>query len=62
LNERFLTPEVLVAPRMAHLILAAALEVAGKRGPGDLSRGRPRLAAWLQQISERPSLRATGLP
>jgi len=50
------------AQGMAHLILAAALEVAAKRGPGDLTRGRPHLAAWLQRISERPSLRATALP
>ena len=47
---------------MPHLILAAALDVARKRGPGDLTTGRPRLAQWLSQISERPSLRATALP
>ena len=55
-------PLLQAAPGMAHLILAAALEVAAKRGPGDLTRGRPQLAAWLQRISERPSLRATALP
>ena len=55
-------PLLQAAPGMAQLILAAALEVAAKRGPGDLTRGRPQLAAWLQRISARPSLRATALP
>jgi glutathione S-transferase len=50
------------APKMAHFILAAALDVARKRGPGDLTRGRSRLAAWHAYISELPSLRATALP
>ena len=50
------------APGMAHLILAAALDVARKRGAGDLTRGRRRLAAWHQKISELPSLQATALP
>jgi glutathione S-transferase len=49
-------------PKMAHFILAAALDVARKRGPGDLTRGRSRLAAWHADISELPSLRATALP
>ena len=50
------------APAMPHLILAVALDVAHKRGPGDLTRGRRRLAAWHQNIAERPSLQATALP
>jgi len=50
------------APKMAHFILAAALDVARKRGPGDLTRGRPRLAAWHADICELSSLRATALP
>jgi len=50
------------AAKMAHFILAAALDMARKRGPGDLTRGRPRLAAWHADISELPSLRATALP
>jgi glutathione S-transferase len=49
-------------PCMAHLILAAALEVARARGLGDLTEGRPGLAAWLRPISEMPSLRATTPP
>ncbi|HEU0159348.1 MAG TPA: glutathione S-transferase N-terminal domain-containing protein [Hyphomicrobiaceae bacterium] len=50
------------APKMAHFILAAALDMAHKRGSGDLTRGRPGLAAWHRDISELPSLRATALP
>jgi glutathione S-transferase len=48
--------------QMPHLILAVALDVAHKRGPGDLTRERPRLAAWHQKLSELPSLQATALP
>ena len=50
------------APAMPHLVLAAALDVARKRGPGDLTRGRGRLAAWHQKMSELPSLQATASP
>jgi glutathione S-transferase len=49
-------------PSMAHLVLAVALETARKRGPCDLTVERPRLASWLQPISDRPSMRATALP
>ena len=48
--------------RMAHLILAVALEYARKRGIGDLTDGRPRLAAWLRRISDLPSMKATAPP
>jgi glutathione S-transferase len=61
-DESAAEPLLLGAPGMPHLILAAALDVARKRGPGDLTTGRPQLAQWLSQISERPSLRATALP
>ena len=47
---------------MAHLILTVALEGAQKRGPGSLTDGRPRLAAWLRRTSELPSIKATTLP
>ena len=50
------------APGMAHLILAVTLDAARKRGPGDLVDGRPRLAAWMRAISDRPSMQATALP
>jgi glutathione S-transferase len=49
-------------PRMAHLILVAALDMAAKRGFGDLTVGRPQLAAWECAISTRPSLQRTALP
>jgi glutathione S-transferase len=48
--------------RMAHLTLAVSLEVARARGMGDLTTGRPGLAAWLRPISEMPSLQATAPP
>jgi glutathione S-transferase len=47
------------APSMAHLILAVALDVAAKRGFGDLTTGRPQLAAWMRSMSERPSMQRT---
>jgi len=50
------------APRMAHLLLAVALDAARSRGPADLTDGRPRLAAWQRRIAERPSIKATALP
>jgi glutathione S-transferase len=46
-------------PSMARLILAVSLETAAKRGPGDLTLGRPALAAWLRRISDLPAVRAT---
>ena len=54
-------PLMQAEPEMAHLILAVSLETARKRGPGDLTGGRPQLAAWMQCISDRPALRATAL-
>ena len=56
------SPVLQGAPRMAHLILAVALDAARSRGPGDLTDGRPQLAAWQQRMAERPSIRATALP
>jgi len=49
-------------PRMAHLLLAVSLEVARARRMGDLTAGRPALAAWLQPLSAMESLRATAPP
>ena len=46
-------------PRMAHLILAAALEFARARGFGDLTEGRRGLGSWLRPMSAMPSLQAT---
>jgi glutathione S-transferase len=50
------------APGMAHLMLAVALEMARKRGLGDLTDGRPQLAAWMRPISQLPSMRKTAPP
>jgi glutathione S-transferase len=48
-------------PGMAHLIVAVSIEMARKRGPGDLTNGRPQLAAWMRRISDLPAMRATAL-
>ncbi|HUL87771.1 MAG TPA: glutathione S-transferase N-terminal domain-containing protein [Pseudolabrys sp.] len=48
--------------RMAHLILAVALERARYCGLDDLINGRPRLASWAAAISERPSMQRTAPP
>jgi glutathione S-transferase len=47
------------APTMAHLTLAVALDVAAKRGFGDLTDGRPQLPAWMRSMSALPSMRGT---
>ena len=47
------------APNMARLILAVALDVAHRRGFGDLTTGRPQLATWMRGISDLPAMRAT---
>ena len=50
------------APGMAHLILAVAVEMARKRGLGDLTNGRPQLASWIRPMSDLPSMRKTAPP
>ena len=50
------------APTMAHLTLAVALDVAARRGFGDLTYGRPQLAAWMRSMSALPSMRGTMPP
>ena len=50
------------ASTMAHLILAVTLDVAAKRGFGDLTAGRPQLAAWMRSMSELPSMQRTAPP
>jgi glutathione S-transferase len=45
--------------RMAHFILAAALERARYCGLDDLTKGRPQLAKWMLSMSNLPSLRRT---
>ena len=49
-------------PSMAHLILAVALDAAAKRGFGDLTAGRPQLAAFMRSMSELPSMQRTTPP
>jgi glutathione S-transferase len=58
-EQRVADPLMQSAPSMAHLILAVALDVAAKRGFGDLTTSRPQLAAWMRSISELPSMRRT---
>ena len=50
------------APGMAHLILAVAVEMARKRGLGDLTAGRQRLASWMRSVSALPSMQRTVPP
>ncbi len=49
-------------PCMAQLILAVTLDVAAKRGFGDLTAGRPRLAAWMRGMADLPSMQKTSPP
>jgi glutathione S-transferase len=53
------TPLLQGPPTMAHLVLAVALDSARHRGFGDLTDGRPQLAAWLARMHDLPSLQAT---
>jgi glutathione S-transferase len=46
-------------PRMAHLTLAVAVDMALKRGLGDLTAGRRRLATWMRSLSDVPSMQRT---
>jgi hypothetical protein len=50
------------SPTMAHLILAIAVEMARKRGLGNLTAGRHRLASWMRPISDLPSMQRTTPP
>lgn len=59
---RMADPLMQGAPSMAQLILAVGVDVGRKRGFGDLTSGRPRLAAWMRSISELPSMQRTGPP
>jgi glutathione S-transferase len=46
-------------PSMAHMVLTAALDFARNNGFGDLTEGRPQLAAWLAHMHMLPSVKAT---
>jgi glutathione S-transferase len=55
-------PRMQGTPTMAHLTLAVALDVAAKRGFGDLTVGRARLGAWMRSMSVLPSMQRTTPP
>jgi glutathione S-transferase len=59
---RMTDPLMQGTPKMAQLILAVALDVARKRGFGDLTIGHPQLAAWMRSISELSSMQRTAPP
>jgi glutathione S-transferase len=61
-EDEVLRPLLQEPPTMAHLVLAAALDFAQNRGFGDLTEGRPQLAAWLARLHGLPSLQATAPP
>jgi glutathione S-transferase len=61
-EDRAADPPMQGSPGMAHLILAVAVEMARKRGLGDLTGGRPRLANWMRAISDLPSMHRTVPP
>ena len=61
-EDRVVDPIMQGTPRMAHLILAAALDMADKRGFGSLTDGRPQLATWMRSISDLPSMQRTAPP
>lgn len=61
-EERAADPLMRGPPGMAHLILAVAVEMARRRGLGDLTAGRPRLAGWMRAISGIPSMQRTVPP
>ncbi len=61
-EDRVADPLMQGSPCMAHLILAVALDMARKRGFGDLTNGRPQLGTWMRSISDRPSVLRTAPP
>jgi glutathione S-transferase len=61
-DERAADPPMRGPTGMAHLILAVAVEMARRRGLGDLTAGRPRLAGWMRAISGIPSMQRTVPP
>ena len=59
-EDRVADPLMQGTSTMAHLILAVTLDVAAKRGFGNLTADRPRLAAWMRSITEFPSMQRNG--
>ena len=61
--ERLIADQLLHGPtRMAHLIVAVALERARYCELDDLTNGRPQLATWMRAMSELPSMQRTAPP
>jgi glutathione S-transferase len=61
--ERLIADQLLQGPtRMAHLIVAVALERARYCEMDDLTNGRPQLATWMRAMSELPSMQRTAPP
>jgi glutathione S-transferase len=50
------------SPAMAHLTLVVAVEMARRRGLGDLTAGRQRLANWMRPFFTLPSVQRTFPP
>jgi len=61
-EDRVSDPPMQGPPGIAHLMLAIAVEMARKRGLGDLTAGRQRLANWMRRMSDLPSMRRTAPP
>jgi hypothetical protein len=61
-EDRLTDPLMQGSPAMVHLIRAVAVEMARKRGLGDLTTGRQRPASWIRSISDLPSMRGTVPP
>jgi glutathione S-transferase len=64
-NGRFLQgplTDPLMQGGMARLILAVAVEMARKRGLGDLTAGRRQLASWMRSISDLRPMKRTVPP
>ena len=61
-DDRVADPLMQGTLRMAHLILAIALERARYCGLSDLTDGRPQLASWMRAMSDLPSMQRTAPP
>ncbi|MGB9262989.1 MAG: hypothetical protein WCB55_22980, partial [Pseudolabrys sp.] len=61
-DDRVADPLMQGTLRMAHLILAIALERARYCGLIDLTDGRPQLASWMRAMSDLPSMQRTAPP
>lgn len=58
--EREIAHPIMQGPlNLAQLYLLAGLDQLKHWGHGDLTQGRPHLAAWLTRLHQRPSVRAT---